>query len=342
MNEPERFQPGELLAASRLNDALDYSRGQYAQVPGVDFEVFGGSNANGRAQKRFERIMLVRAREDFEVRITNCSVEDDIPAGRVDMPRIIPQVNAYEVPTSIRPDWVYDPVAGLSGLPTKREGDYFHVVFNEDSGRWEVLSSPSAETFEAIVGQCLGDGWHEVYIVEWNGRPGDSTSGSASVSDETVDDCDLCGQVAQAGSGSFSGSASASDADTSITCDSMTLTIDRTTGTPTGETVYAHTTRLLPMKTGGLIKIRKRIRSSASDSASTSESVSDDVILDRLYDVVDGVWPVVTMPFPEYECCVDPVTEERTIRLVGCTQVIVEGYSCPAGTDECPVGSESV
>lgn len=338
MNEPERFQSGELLSAARLNDGLDYARGQYAQVPGSDFDVFGGSNANGRAQKRFERIMLVRAREDFEVRITNCSVADDIPAGRVDLPRIIPQVNAYEVPTSLRPDWVYDPVAGLSGLPTKREGDYFHVVFNEDSGRWEVLSSPAAETFEATVGSCLGDGWYEVNIVEWNGRPGDSVSGSSSVSDETVDDCDLCGQVAQAGSGSVS------DADTPITCDSMTLTIERSTGTPTGETVYAHTTRLLPMTTGGLIKIRKRIRSSGSESASasTSESVSDDLIFDRLYDVVDGVWPVVTLPFPEYECCIDPVTEERTIRIVSCTQVIVEGYSCPAGTDECPAGSESV
>lgn len=158
MNEAERFQPGELLAASRLNDVIDFSRGQYAQVPGNDFDVFNGQNANGRAQKRFERIMLVRAREDFEIRITNCVGEDDVPAGRVDMPRIIPQVNAYEVPESLRPDWVYDPVAGLSGGPTKSEGDYFHVVFNEDSGRWEVVGVGGGEStitfqpFELVPG----------------------------------------------------------------------------------------------------------------------------------------------------------------------------------------------
>lgn len=344
MNEPERTQPGDPIAASRFNDALDYARGQYAQVPGTDFDVFGGQNANGRTQKRFERVMLVRAREDFEVRVTNCAVPDDIPAGRVDLPRIIPQVNAYEVQTSIRPDWVYDPVAGLGGGPTKREGDFFHVVFNEDSGRWEVLSAPSGETLEAIVGMCLGDGWYEVYIVDWNGSPaGSFESVSSSVSDE--DDCDLCSQIPGASeslSVSDSALGSGSDEDNELTCDSTEIVIERSTGTLTGETVYAHTTRLLPMLVGGLIKIRKRSAGSASDSASTSASVSDDMISDRLYDVVDGVWPIVTLPFPEYACCVDPVTGRRAVRMVRCTQVIVEGYSCDAGADECPVGSESV
>lgn len=339
MNEPDRFQSGEILSASRLNDALDYSRGQYAQIPGHDFAVFGGQNANATAKNRFDRVMLVQAREDFEIRITNCATEDDIPAGRVNLPRVIPQVNAYDVPESIRPDWVYDPVAGLSGSASKREGDYFHAVYNEDSGRWEVLTANAPPVVTAIVLSCLDDGWHEVMLTDWNGSPDDeqsvsaSASASGSVSASASDDpCDICQYLSEE---DLEGDPSA--------CTSVeTVTVPRTTGTAYGEIVYAHTTRLMPMMTGGMIKMIKRTSSSSSVSTSGSISVSDDMITDRLYDVVDGVWPLLALPFPDFECCVDPVTGARNVRIISCTKVVVEGYSCDGGTNPCPEGSESV
>lgn len=140
MTEPIRFQPGEPLSAASLNNALDYSRPQHAEIPNEGNSFFGSKAANGRSSVERERMILVRAIEDFAIRTTVCAIEDDVPSGRVEYVRLIPQLNTHLPPENQTPFYVYDPIAGLMEIDSKAENDVFHCIWNDDSGRWEVMS----------------------------------------------------------------------------------------------------------------------------------------------------------------------------------------------------------
>jgi len=167
----------------------------------------------------------------------------------------------------------------------------------------------STRLVPAIVISCLTGGWHEVMITDWDECP--SYPASASGSDASP--CHIC-----------------LDVDTTDTsCEFVTEVVDsRSTGTVVDDTiVYAHTTSLLPMMVGGLIKMLKRQRSCTG-------SALDDIVSDQIYDVVDGVKPLLAVPFPRYECCTDG-SGVQTVQLVGCSRVIVEGYECAEENTSC-------
>ncbi len=140
MSEPNLIQSGEPITAVRMNDILEYARPPYAMVPNEGNAFFGSKSTNGRSGVERERMILVRATEDFEVRISTCETEDDVPSGRVEYVRHIPQLNVHEPPEYQEPFYVYDPVAGLMGSRSKSEEDVFHCIWNDDSGRWEVVA----------------------------------------------------------------------------------------------------------------------------------------------------------------------------------------------------------
>tara|TARA_R110000868_G_scaffold14671_9_gene68018 strand:+ start:1335 stop:2204 length:870 start_codon:yes stop_codon:yes gene_type:complete len=281
---------------------------------------------------------LAVATEDFEIPAerTDLMDVDDVPSAICKMMRLGRTDSVHREEDNGTPFRCWDVIGGLNNGVLRQAGDVIYVMFNRDSKRWEVLQSAAIRLIPAIVRSCLEGGWHEVELTDWDetydGPTGLSGSSSASVSDDPCDPCALVDTDI--------------GADPPAACESIEdVVVERSTGNPTGEIVYAHTTRLMPMMVGGLIKMLKRnvtsTGSSTSTSASGSISVSDDMIADRVYDVVDGVWPLIALPFPTYECCTDPVTGAQTVEMTQCTKAIVEGYSCVGEYIGCPIGSTS-
>lgn len=355
MTTIKRWNPGDPITAERLN--VDQAE---ALRPRRDVNLGNGSSlvnetlGNQSANMQPPLLRLAIATERFRIpdERTDLPVPDDVPSGLCKMMRLSRYDSVHREETRTNEFRAWDVLGGLNNAPMRERGEVFYVVFNKDSKRWEVLVAPPNPIIHAIVLSCLGDGWHEVEIVNWNGVPGASSSGSLSnslsVSDEN--ECDVCSllpdmTVPVLGSASVSDSV---DIDEESCNSTDSLEIARTEGDRTGEIVYAHTTRLMPMLSGGMIKMMKRSIAESSDdslsasiSSSQSLSVSDEISTDHLYDVVEGVWPLVSLPFPTYECCVDPDTGASEIRMTACNKVIVEGYACDGPESPCPQGTAS-
>lgn len=299
------------------------------------FETMGNQSASTRPP--FLRLMI--AIEDFSIPEgrTDLSVgPDDVPSGLCRQMRLNRNDATYHEASLDSTERVWDALGGLNGNALRRCGEIFYIVFNLDSKRWEILQSANIRLIPAVVNNCIGDGWHEVEITDWDERwiGEGSSSVSASVSDEN--DCNTC---------------SVTGVDTDTVCESGSqLEIIRDVGNRTGEIVYAHTTHLLPMMVGGLIKMIKRTvaqtscssdSASASASDSLSASVSDLDFSDRIYDVVSPVFPIAVLPFPIFECCTDPCTGVQTVEMVQCNKAMVEGYWCEGPYLGCPNESAS-
>jgi hypothetical protein len=297
-------------------------------------ETLGNQSINQQAPM----FRLAVALEDFEIPAerTDLEVVDDVPSALCKMMRLTRNDSTYREEDSGTEFRSWDVIGGLNNGVLRQAGDVIYVMFNRDSKRWEVLQSAAIRLVPGIVRNCLDGGWHEVELTDWDEAYGGATglaasgSSSTSVSDDPCDPCSL-----------INPNVDSEQADGG--CETIEdVPVERSTGNSTGETVYAHTTRLLPMMVGGLIKMLKRNVTSTGSSTSGSVSVSDDMIADRVYDVVDGVWPLIALPFPKYECCVDPVTGAETVVMTGCSKAIVEGYDCAGEDLGCSEGSGSV
>ena len=64
-------------------------------------------------------------------------------------------------------------------------------------------------------------------------------------------------------------------------------------------------------------------------------SISDDILADRLYDMVDYEKPLISLPFPHYECCTLP-DGSKEVKMTRCDRAIVEGIMCAGVDDPCP------
>ena len=328
--KPKPWNKGDPITASRLNDMREESlraRRQFISGPGSSMVAENLGNQRSQAHDPGSRLVVATADFAVENLVTDIySINDPQYQGMCQNVRLDVSTGLYEQEDLSQEFLVWDPMALLTGSTSKLMGDFFYVTFNKDTHRWEVLPSGTSSTrlVPAIVISCLTGGWHEVMITDWDECPSypasESASASASGSDNSP--CHICLEV--------------DNTDTS--CESITdVIIDRTTGaTTTDEIVYAHTTNLKPMMIGGLIKMLKRVR-----TCTGSASGSDDIITDDVYDVVDGVWPLIALPFPQYECCTDPDTGAQTVQLVGCSRAVVEGYVCDEEPTPCPTGSGS-
>jgi hypothetical protein len=348
MTRPKQWIPGDPLTADRLNveqaESLR-SRRDIALTNGSSMvnETLGNQSANMR--RSFTRLAV--ATEDFAVQDVKTDLAealDDVPSGMCQWFRLNKKSGVHEEDTLSTPFRGYDVLGGLNDQVQKVAGEFFYVVFNEDSKRWEILQSAGIKLKYGIVGECLGDGWYEVELSDWDEQPpipgseSASASASTSVSASASDDpCDLCISI---------------DVTIEAGCESVEgVEVTRNAGTGTGQIVYAHTAETIPLKGGSLVKMIKRAApdaasDSVSSSLSTSSSLSasDDPISNRLYDVVNSEKPLLSLPFPDYECCTLP-NGSQEFRMISCTRVIVEGVTCPGETDPCPSSdsaSESV
>ena len=336
MTRPKQWIPGDPLTADRLNveqaESLR-SRRDIALTNGSSMvnETLGNQSANMR--RSFTRLAV--AIEDFALQSVKTDLAealDDVPSGLCQWFRLNKKSGVHEEDTLSTPFRAYDVLGGLNDQVQKVAGEFFYCVYNEDSKRWEILQSAGMKLKYGIVGDCLGEGWYEVELSDWDEQPPTAGSGSASssVSASASDDpCDLCVSV---------------DATIESGCESVdAVDVTRNAGTGTGEIVYAHTAETIPLKGGSLVKMIKRAAPEAasdSSSASSSLSASDDTISNRLYDVVNSEKPLLSLPFPDYECCTLP-DGSSLFKMISCTRVIVEGVTCAGDTDPCP-SSDSV
>lgn len=342
MTFPKRWMPGDRITAERLNvDQTEALRARNQKNLGTGSSLIGELMGNQSDHRRSPMTCLVIAKEDFRIPCTATdlyAVQDDVPSGKCTQIRLNRKTGLHEVETVPAEFRVYDVVGGMSGSETKSQDDKFYAIFNEDSHRWEVLSGgASIEIVTAVVLSCLNHGWHEVQLCDWDGAPDRYQSFSNSASQP--EGCDLCLEVDQ------------NDAECDTVqevqvyrpdCDANFADLGNDPEN-VGAIVYAHTTNLRPMKIGGMIKIVKRKRLGTGDSFSFSVSLSssDEDFEDKLYDVIDGVWELASLPFPTYECCTDPDTGVQTVQLTGCTHVVVEGIICAGPDNPCAVGSGS-
>ena len=294
-------------------------------------------------RRSFTRLAV--ATEDFAIQSQKTDLAeamDDVPSGLCQWFRLNKKSGVHEEDTLSTPFRGYDVLGGLNDQIQKVAGEFFYVIFNEDSKRWEILQSAGMKLKYGIVGECLGEGWYEVELSDWDEQPpavgSGSGSASTSVSASASDDpCDLCLLL---------------DMTEGADCESVeAVDAYRTAGSGTGHVVYAHTAETIPLKGGSLVKMIKRAAAdsasasvsaslSASLSSSSSTSASVDLISDRIYDIVDSEKPLLSLPFPNYECCTLP-DGSSLFKQISCTRVIVEGIACVGPDDPCP-SSDSV
>jgi hypothetical protein len=346
MTTPRKWTPTDPITAERLNTSqAEASRSRRDIFLGDGSSMVNEQLGNQSANMRRPQIKLVVALENFGIPETPTDIAgavDDVPSGLVREVRLGRITAAHQDDTSSVKFLAYDPAAWLSGklcqansnsaslstsesgvpeVATKSECDVFHVVYNVDSKRWEALGGAvgSVKIVYGAVKTCLGEGWYEVDLTDWSEQPpvgSDSSSMSSSVSD---DPCDLCPTAEEF---ELDG------------CENLQeVEVERSAGSPTGETVYAHTAETIPLKIGGLVKMIKRVATVDSGSQSVSQSVSDDPITD-LYDIVDSQKPLISLPFPQYECCEYP-NGTKEVKMVQCNRAIVAGIICIGPAHPC-------
>lgn len=351
MTTPRNWTPGDEITAERLNIGQQESlraRRQISLGDGSSMvnEIMGNQSVNLR--KRLIRLAI--AIEDFSPPGTRTDLADgidDVPSGLCKWYRLDRKSGNHVEDTLSSSFLCYDVIGGLNNGVLKSQDEIFYVIYNEDSKRFEILQAADIKLSYGIIQTCLGDGWYEVELSDWNETPltaasdslslSNSSSASSSVSD-TYEPCDVCAIEAD----------EVAIGETAA-CDSIqTVTISRNVGNGTGEIVYAHTASLMPLLQGGHVKMLKRSpessasnSNSSSGSASVSSSVSDDMLTDRLYDVVDAAKPLISLPFPKYECCELP-DGSKEVRLIACNRAIVEGFACAGEETPCPELSASV
>lgn len=341
MTTPHNWIPGEPITASRLNVGQQESLRARRQITvGAGSSMVNelmGNQANVVPKKL---IRLAIAIEDFVDAGTQTDLAtgiDDVPSGLCKWYRLDRKSGNHVEDTLSSTFLCYDVIGGLNNGVLRVKDEIFYVIYNEDSKRLEILQSVSFRLTYGIARTCLGDGWYEVEISDWNETPFTGSS-SASVSSSVSDDpCDLC--VIEPDE-EFVGDTEA--------CDTIEeVSVSRSTGAGTGQIVYGHTAETIPLKIGGMVKMLKRSAadyssSSASESQSSSSSisVSDDIIIDRLYDIVDATKPLLSLPFPHYECCEMP-DGSRQVKMTRCDRAIVEGVKCPGVNDPCPTSDST-
>lgn len=163
---------------------------------------------------------------------------------------------------------------------------------------------------DGLVSTCIGDGWYYVELADFSGE---NPASPGSVDPEVGVDCNACDEV------DLGAIVDGISGDCETVEDGITLT--RTLPTGTGDFVYAHDTESIKLKIGGHVRM-VRIHSGNEG---------------QYYAILSGQRELVKLPFPLYECCVDPVTGEQSVRMTGCTYVLVEGVKCGGGENPCPV-----
>jgi hypothetical protein len=165
--------------------------------------------------------------------------------------------------------------------------------------RWHGRPQTEEGLIEGLVTACIGRGWYEVELAEWQAEP---RVAGQSGSNDPGDDCNACEQAAIV----------PDEIDGCITRE-VTIDYDRPDGL--GVLVYAHDARRIPLRVGGHVRMLKTHINSEGE---------------QLYAVVSGEYRLLAIADPDYECCDGQVVQ------TGCKFYLVEGVECPISQTDCP------
>jgi hypothetical protein len=153
--KPKHFKRGDPFSARHMNDIIGEARGARSVRASNDGFV-NDPQGNRVFNTAPPAIRLVVAIEDFEVQnqpTDFMGVVDKAPSGKCLMLRLNGQADYIEE-TRSKPFRVYDPIAYRNSTDSQSAGNSFHVAWNSDTKRWEVLG---------IAGSSGGG--HEIWFV---------------------------------------------------------------------------------------------------------------------------------------------------------------------------------
>ena len=167
-------------------------------------------------------------------------------------------------------------------------------------GRWHGRPGDAVQLIEGIVLGCIGGGWYEVQLAEWNSQP-DETGCYTGNTDET-DECDPCELLGL----------TPDNVNQACATREVFLNFKRPTGV--GAVVFAHDTRRVPLLVGGHVRMLKTHLSDCGD---------------QLYAIITGEYRMLAIAEPDYECCDGQVVQ------TGCKFYLVEGIECKIYESDC-------
>ena len=355
----EHWKPGMDITAERLESMRRASGTQtYFGGPGVS-QTSAMHAATGGFQSN--KTKLVVSIERFEKRLSpdiSTGVYDEAPSARVrdvllNTNPADGDVTKYQTDTTGGDFRVWDPIAGLTGIAGFGANVPFHVIFNSETDRWEVLRQ-GIEIRHGLVCRCIGPGWYVVQLMDQLGvEPPEIDPDCAYASDRVnqegisawMQGCDLCDLTDCGGDdltaedpvvGEFNPRRPGAYDETEVTANSCPGTLE-----PGEEIIYAYDKRAIPLKIGGQVTVLYigDTFSYTPTSGSGSESVEGDPVTVKLYMVMSGEYMMVAIPHEEWECGSDgvPALVSRTTFLVegvACVQQLTSGSTASVGTGD--------
>lgn len=333
--KPKHFKRGDPFSARHMNDIIGEARGARSVRASNDGFV-NDPQGNRVFNTAPPGVRLAVAIEDFAVQEQPTDFRDKVdtvPSGKCLMLRLNSEADYIEE-TRSRPFRAYDPIAHLNGSGSQATGNAFHVVWNSDSKRWEVIAPASSVTKWGIVDTVQGCGMYVIELgVMCNQESSASISVSGSLSDPTP--CDPCDNVI-----------SESTENCGI---ELFYPPNRVTGTGVFVTAYHPASVLVPLVVGSdciVAKVSNTAMSGSGSSASNivdpcgseSTSISGSDPVEEVWGVMSGTQEHIVQYKERGECC--PTTGEWVTTHK--TPIILIGKECDEITcDECPTSGSS-
>lgn len=325
--KPKHFKRGDPFSARHMNDIIGEARGSRSVRASNDGFV-NDPQGNRVFNTAPPGVRLAVAIEDFEVQEEPTDFRDKVdtvPSGKCLMLRLNSEADYIEE-TRSRPFRAYDPIAHMNGSGSQAAGNAFHVVWNSDSKRWEVIAPASSVTKWGIVNLVLGCGMYLVELGVMCNTEESSGSVSMSLSDPTP--CDPCDNVIS---------------ESTENCEiQLTYPPSKVTGIGVYVTAYHPASVLIPLKEGSdciVAKVSNTATAASGSSGSNSTdpcgSLSDSGSgpSEEIWGVVSGTQEHIVQYKERGECC--PTTGEwvTTHKI----PIILIGKECAEITcAECP------
>ena len=166
--------------------------------------------------------------------------------------------------------------------------------------RWHGKPMEAVKPIEGIVLGCIGGGWYEVELAEWDVEPDETGCSGGNI--ESTDECDPCVLL------------NLVPTNPDVPCVTKPVMFDFKRPRGLGIPVFAHDTRRIPLLIGGHVRMLKTHLSECGE---------------QLYAIITGEYKMLAIANPDYECCDGQVTQ------TGCTFYLVEGVECPIYQSDC-------
>lgn len=312
------WRPGDPLSAGRLN-ALNRQamQSRKAAVTGPGPAMVGDKFGLHAAHHVKPDVILCVAKEDFKANslTDNYRAIDKVPSGECLLLRFSATDGDYQEESGFKKFRVWDPLSiygrnaqrvdpdnPYSDPVSVKEGDVFYAAHNRHTNRIEVLSfsSSAIKVEEGLNYACIGDGWYEIELAEFNKTPPESYSGY----DGMVTTCDPCSIIN-------------ANQNVAENCESITAyDPPRTRPEGTGKLVFAHDTRNLVIKDRGHVRMLP-----IHKNPDTGE---------QYYAIISAEYEMLKVPIKDWECC------DGVVVQTACDFLLIEGTLCSGERWDCP------